>query len=77
MGEALGQDDPQGALRLLRTACTLTLLFVLGYTAPMFAAREEVAVLLCGGVPEVELDGVAEVPVHLGMKDSLWAVPYQ
>ena len=67
MGEALGQDDPQGALRLLRTACTLTLLFVLGYTAPMFAAREEVAVLLCGGVPEVAAAYTRTLPLVLSM----------
>ena len=67
MGEALGQDDPQRALRLLRTACTLTLLLVLGYTAIMYVARAEVAALLCGGVAEVAAAYTRTLPLVLSM----------
>lgn len=67
MGEAPGQDNPWHALRLLRAACTLTLLFVLGYTIPMYLGRSEVAALLCGGVVEVADTYTRTLPLVLSM----------
>ena len=53
IGEALGQHQPERALRLLYSSCVLTLLFVLLYTTPIYFSRNALASLLCGGVEEV------------------------
>ena len=67
IGEALGRRDTARAVRLLRTACTLALLFSAGYALPMSTQRHAVAAVLCGGVADVSTAYARALPLVLSM----------